>query len=358
MPVKLKLGNARTSRSTFGGSLLRGILVLCLFGLLVMASVFGYYYVKYQKVVDDRLAAGPLFANTAQIYSGSKEVRPGQKLTAASIASELRSAGYNSNPELGTYQLSGDTVQIKPGPQSFHSTDGATITSVDGVVQSITADNGAALQGYKLEPQLITALSEDKGRIKRRLVAYKDIPPHMVEAVTSIEDRRFFEHGGINYARLAKCAFTDIVSGKKSCGGSTLTQQLAKNIFLSSEKSVKRKIIEFTITFQLEARFNKQQLFEMYVNEMNLGHRGSFEINGIGEAAQSFFGKDFKQLDLAECATLAGMFQRPSYYNPYRAPQRVVERRNIVLDSMVETGAITASEASRAKAEPLRRSRP
>jgi len=354
MPVKLKLGNARTSRRTFGGSVLRGVLVLALIGLVIFASVFGYFYFKYEKVVDDRLAAGPLFANTAQIYSGSKEVRTGQKLTAASIARELRAAGYNSNPDLGTYQLNGDVIQIKPGPQSFHSTDGATITTSDDTVQSITAENGAALEGYKLEPQLVTALSEDKGRIKRRIVTYKDIPPHMVQAVTSIEDRRFFEHGGINYARLAKCAFTDLVSGRKSCGGSTLTQQLAKNIFLSSEKSYKRKMIEFIITFQLEARFNKQQLFEMYVNEMNLGHRGSFEINGIGEAAQSFFGKDFKQLDLAECATLAGMFQRPSYYNPYRSPQRVVERRNVVLDSMVETNSITESEATRAKAEPLR----
>ena len=352
MPVKLKLGKP-TGRQTFGNSILRGVLVVALVGLVLFASVFGYFYFKYEKVVDDRLAAGPLFANTAQVYSGSKEVRIGQKLSAASISRELRAAGYNSNPELGTYQLNGDTIQIKPGAQSFHSTDGATITTADDVVQSITAENGGALQGYKLEPQLITALSEDKGRVKRRLVAYKDIPPHMVQAVTSIEDRRFFEHGGINYARLAKCAFTDLVSGKKSCGGSTLTQQLAKNIFLSSEKSYKRKMIEFIITFQLEARFNKQQLFEMYVNEMNLGHRGSFEINGIGEAAQSFFGKDFKQLDLAECATLAGMFQRPSYYNPYHAPQRVIERRNIVLDSMVETDSITASEASRAKAEPL-----
>ena len=352
MPVKLKLA-PRNSRKTFGSTLLRAGLIAALVCLVIFAFVFGYFYFKYEKVVDDRLASGPLFANTAQIYSGSKEVRTGQKLSASTIARELKAAGYNSNPELGTYQLNGDTIQIKPGVQSFHSTDGATITTSDDTVQSITAENGAALQGYKLEPQLITALSEDKGRVKRRLVSYKDIPPHMVQAVTSIEDRRFFEHGGINYARLAKCAFTDIVSGKKSCGGSTLTQQLAKNIFLSSEKSYKRKMIEFIITFQLEARFNKQQLFEMYVNEMNLGHRGSFEINGIGEAAQSFFGKDFKQLDLAECATLAGMFQRPSYYNPYRNPQRVIERRNIVLDSMVETNSITASEASRAKAEPL-----
>jgi penicillin-binding protein 1B len=352
MPVKLKLGNART-RSTFGGTLLRGVLLVAIAGLVVFASIFGYFYFKYQKVVDDRLAAGPLFANTAQIYAGSKEVRTGQQLTAASIAAELRSAGYNANPELGTYQLAGDTIEIKPGGQSFHSTDGATITTSGGVVTAITAENGAALAGYKLEPQLITSLSTGKARSKRRVVKYADIPPHMVQAVTAIEDRRFFEHGGVNYARLAKCAFTDILSGHKSCGGSTLTQQLAKNIFLSSEKSYKRKMIELLITFQLEARFNKQQLFEMYANEMNLGHQGSFEINGVGEAAETFFGKDLNQLDLAQTATLAALFQNPSYRNPYRHPERAIERRNLVLDSMVETGAISASEATRAKAEPL-----
>ena len=353
MPVKLKLGKPSTRR-TFGGSLLRGVLLIVLVGLVVFAGVFGYYYFKYQKVVDDRLAAGPLFANTAQIFSGSKEVRPGQKLTAASIASELRAAGYNSNPQLGTYQLAGDTIQIKPGAQSFHSTDGATITSSDGVVTSVTAENGAALQGYKLEPQLITALSTGKARSKRRLVAYNEIPPHMVQAVTAIEDRRFFEHGGVNYGRLIKCAVTDLFSGHKTCGGSTLTQQLAKNIFLTPEKSYKRKLIELIITFQLEARFNKQQLFEMYANEMNLGHQGSFEINGVGEAAETFFGKNLNQLDLAQTATLAALFQNPSFRNPYRHPERALERRNLVLDSMVETGAITESEASRAKAEPLR----
>ncbi len=353
MPVKIKLGKS-TSRSTFGGSLLRGLLLIVLVGLIIFGSVFSYFYFKYEKVVDERLAAGPLFANSAQILSGSKEVRPGQKLTATSIASELRAAGYNSTPQLGTYQLAGDTIQIKPGVQSFHSTDGATIATTDGVVTSITADNGASLEGYKLEPQLITALSTGKSRSKRRIVAYADIPPRVVQAVTAIEDRRFFEHGGVNYLRLMKCAATDLFSGHKACGGSTLTQQLAKNIFLSPEKSYKRKLIELIITFQLESRFNKQQLFEMYVNEMNLGHQGSFEINGVGEAAETFFGKNLNQLDLAQTATLAALFQNPSFRNPYRHPERAVERRNLVLDSMVETGAITASEASRAKAEALR----
>jgi penicillin-binding protein 1B len=357
MPVKLKYGN-NTSATSRSSRLIHSpffrITIIALLGIMVVGSiVFGYFYYQYQRVVDDRIASGPIFASVSQIYAAPREIRAGQKLPVSAIAADLRQAGYNSNSQLGTYQVNGDNIFIKPGPESYHNTDGATINTSGGTVQSITAENGAALSAYELEPQLITALSEDKNRTKRRLVTYKEIPPHMVQAVVAIEDRDFFNHGGVNYLRIAKCAVADVITHHKTCGGSTLTQQLAKNLFLSPEKRIKRKLIEILITFQLEARFNKQQIFEMYANEMNLGHRGSYEINGFGEAAQVFFGTNLGQLDLAQCATLAGLLQNPSYRNPYRHPERAMERRNVVLDSMVETGAITASEAARAKAEPL-----
>jgi len=357
LPVKLKYGsNARTGTThpSLESRILR-IALIALLGILVVGcSIFAYFYSHYQRVVDDRIASGPIFASVSQIYAAPREVRAGQKLTAASIAADLRQAGYNSNTQLGTYQLNADNIFIKPGPESYHNTDGATINTSGGVVQSITAENGVILSAYELEPQLITALSEDKNRTKRRLVTYDEIPPRMVQAVTAIEDRDFFNHGGINYLRIAKCAFADLVTHHRTCGGSTLTQQLAKNLFLSPEKRIKRKMIEILITFQLEARFNKKQIFEMYANEINLGQRGSYAINGFGEAAQTFFGKNLQQLDLAECALLAGTIQSPTRLNPYRHPERAMARRNVVLDSMVETGAITASEAERTKAEPLR----
>jgi penicillin-binding protein 1B len=357
MPVKLKYGtNARSAikLTDLRLQLLR-IFLIAFLGLVVIGSiVFGYFYYHYQKVVDERLSAGPIFASVSQIYAASPQVRPGQKLSANAIATELRQAGYNANPKLGTFQLNGDNIFIKPGPESFHNTDGATINTSNGVVQRISAENGVALSGYELEPQLITALSEDKNRTKRRLVTYEEIPPHLVQAVIAIEDRSFFEHGGINYLRTIKCGFEDIISHHMSCGGSTLTQQLARGFFLSPEKKITRKLREIMITFQLEARFNKKQIFEMYANQINLGQRGSYAINGFGEAAQTFFGKNIGQLDLAESALLAGTIQSPTRLNPYRHPERAMERRNLVLDSMVETGAITAGEASRAKAEPLR----
>ena len=327
--------------------------------VLLLAVVFGltfaYEYHQYAGLVDQRLAQGPLFASQAQIYAAPQEIRPGQHLSAETIAGLLRRAGYDGpNTPMGSVQVDGDQVRIKPGPQSYLAADGATINTPGDVVDSITADNGAQLASYKLEPQLITALSEDKNRTKRRMVTYDEIPPRLVQSVLAIEDRRFFEHNGINYVRTAKCAVEDILAHHKSCGGSTLTQQLARGFFLTPQKTYARKIAEIMITYQLEDRFDKQQIFTMYANQINLGQRGSFAINGFGEAAQAYFGKPLKQLDLAQCALLAGMVQRPNYFSPYRHVDRATERRNLVLNSMVETGAITPAQAEAARAEPIK----
>ncbi len=356
MPLKLKYGKKRSDsgQGVLGSSLVRGLLLVTLICVAIGAAIFGFAYYHYQKVVDARLAAGPIFARESQIYAAPREIRPGQKLTAGSIAADLRRVNYNGNPQLGTFKLDGDEIFIKPGPESYHSTDGATINTAGGVVQKITAENGAALAAYDLEPQLITALSEDANRTKRRLVSYQEIPPRLVQAVTAIEDRRFFEHSGVDFVRIAKCAVKDILMHRMSCGGSTLTQQLARGFFLSPEKRLTRKLKEVLITFQLEARFSKEQIFEMYANEINLGQRGSYAINGFGEAAQTYFGKPLRQIDTAEAALLAGIIQSPSRLNPYRHPERAMARRNVVLDSMVDTGALTAGEASRLKAEPIR----
>src|ERR1700677_3201504 len=332
---------------------------LMAFGLLILTgfSVFGYFYFKYQGVVDERLKQ-PIFANTAKIFAAPREVRPAQKLSAALIANELREAGYTSDgasqpSPLGTYSEDAQSITVHPGPQSYHAQDGATIRVVSGVVQSITDDHGQPLSSYELEPLLITGLSDDANRTKRRLITYDEIPSNLVQAVLAIEDRRFFEHSGVNYWRLVEAVYRDVITGQKQQGGSTITMQLARGFFLTPEKRIKRKIIEIVITFQLEHRFNKQKIFELYANEIPLGQRGSFSINGFGEAAQVYFGKDVHQLDLAECAFLAGIIQRPSYFNPFRHADRTIERRNLVLDSMVETGAITKEQAEHAKEEPL-----
>ncbi|MEO6923893.1 MAG: transglycosylase domain-containing protein, partial [Bryocella sp.] len=255
MAVKLKVG---AKNDSFWTKLLHFVLVVFLCCVVLVGIVFGIEYNHYEGIVDHRLAQGPLFASTAQIYAAAQEVRPGQQLSTTAIAALLRRAGYNQNPQLGNFQLRGDSILIKPGPQSYLAADGATINTANGSVQNIVAENGVALGTYKLEPQLITALSEDKNRSKRRIVTYDQIPPRLVQAALAIEDRRFFEHNGLNYGRLLKCGEQDMLSHRASCGGSTITQQLAKNFFLSSEKTISRKVAEMMITFQLERRFNKQ----------------------------------------------------------------------------------------------------
>jgi penicillin-binding protein 1B len=336
---------------------LRGALLAVAAVALVVLIVVGWYYIKYQGIVDERLKQ-PIFANTAKIYAAPREVRPGQKLTIRLIANELREAGYSTDgatqlSPLGTYSVGVQTITVRPGPQSYHSQDSATIRVGSGVVESITDDHGQPLSSYELEPLLITGLSDDPNRTKRRLISYDEIPQNLIQAVLAIEDRRFFEHSGVNYWRLMEAVYHDVTTGQKQQGGSTLTMQLARGFFLSPEKRIKRKLIEIIITFQLEHRFTKKQIFEMYANQINLGQRGSFSINGFGEASQAYFGKDVRQLDLAECAFLAGIIQRPNYFNPFRHADRTIERRNLVLDSMVETGAITKDQAERAKDEPL-----
>ena len=289
----------------------------------------------------------------------AREVRPGQKLSVHLIANELRDAGYSSDgasqvSQLGTFSEGVQAITVRPGPQSFHAQDSAAIHVGAGVVQSITDDKGQPLSSYELEPLLITGLSDDANRTKRRLITYNEIPSNLVQAVMAIEDRRFFDHGGVDYIRLLGALRNDMTPGHRwTEGGSTLTMQLARGFFLTPERRLKRKLIEILITFQLEHRFTKQQIFQMYANQIPLGQRGSFAINGFGEASQAYFGKDMRQLDLSECALLAGIIQSPSRLNPFRHPERAIERRNLVLDSMVETGAISKDEAERAKAESL-----
>ena len=356
MRLKIRL-KGFIGKLTWSSLLVRAALATVVVIWIAVFSFCTYYYNKYQHIVDDRLKQ-PLFANTAKIFAAPREVRPGQKLSPHLLAEELTEAGYTPDggakvSQMGTYLESMQAVTVNPGPQSYHSQDAATIHMSGGVVDAIKDDHGQALSSYELEPLLITGLSEDANRTKRRLVTYDEIPPHLVQAVLAIEDRRFFEHGGVNYWRLLQAGIRDVTTGQKQQGGSTLTMQLARGFFLTPEKRFKRKMIEIVITFQLEHRFSKKQIFEMYANQINLGQRGSFSIDGFGEASQAYFGKDVRQLDLAESAMLAGIIQRPNYFNPFRHPDRTIERRNIVLDSMVETGAITKEESERAKAEPL-----
>lgn len=345
--------------SRFSHTLIKAGLACLLLLAVADLAVFSFYYIRYERIVDQRLK-GRLFNNSARIYAAPPVVRVGEQITAAQVARELRLAGYVAEGQgesgLGTYRVVEGGIEVEPGPDSYHASEGARIHIAGGQVQGIVSEGRSPrpLSAYALEPQLVTALADNDQRSKRRLLRYDQIPKVMVDAVVAIEDRRFFQHGGVNYFRLVEAVWVDLGQGKREQGGSTLTMQVARGFFLTPEKTVKRKLTEMLIAIILEQKLSKQQIFELYANQMDMGQRGSFTIRGFGEASRAYFNKDIKDLTVPEAALLAGLLQAPSYLSPYRHPDRALERRNLVLDGMLETGAITQEECERAKATPLK----
>jgi penicillin-binding protein 1B len=366
MAIKLKIPAARSTgqraRSRGQSNLLARdpIVRIAQIGFLSLSLLvigfFAYWYVKYDRIIEQRFR-GPVFASSAKIFASPQVVKIGSKLTISEVAAELRHAGYSEKEgesPLGSYRLHGGSIEILPGRESYHSPEAATISVADGAVSAINSRASGDLEAYELEPQMLASLFDAEQRSKRQLVKYDDIPKIIVEAVTSIEDRRFFQHSGVNFLRLAEAAWIDFTHQRHQQGGSTITMQLSRAFFLSPEKTFRRKLIEILIAVELEQKFSKQQIFEFYANRVDLGQRGSFTISGLAEGSRSYFNKDLKDINLPEAALLAGLIQAPSYLSPYRHPERALERRNTVIESMVDTHAITRDQADKAKATPLK----
>lgn len=361
MAIKVKIPQQRNKRKATGRlsashPLVKLVLIGFVVVLLVGVGIFTYYYVKYDHIVEARIR-GPIFSTSAKIYARPPLVSVGDRYTTEEIVSSLRRAGYSENDsKFGTYRTLNAGVEVKPGPLSYHNADGATIRISGGKVSSISSGgSGDSLSAYELEPPLLTSLdSGSEERSKRQLVKYQDIPKLMVRAVTSIEDRRFFEHNGINFVRLFGAAYADMRSGRRSQGGSTITMQISRGFFLTPQRTFKRKLTEMLIASELEQKLTKEQIFELYANQVYMGQRGSFSIHGFAEASRAYFNKDLQSLNLPEAALLAGLIQGPNVLSPYKYPERALERRNLVIESMVETGSITREEADKAKATPLK----
>ena len=211
-----------------------------------------------------------------------------------------------------------------------------------------------ALEAYR--PSSITELYDDHGKVigsfalqRRVVVGYDDFPPVLRDALVSIEDKDFYRHSGINFWRIVGAAYRDIESGGKVQGASTLTMQLARNLFLSPDRHWQRKVQEAMLAIQIERRFTKPQIFTLYANQIALGH-GVF---GFEAASEFYFSKPAKQLTLPEATLLAALPKGPSYYSPINHPDRAQKRRNMVINAMVEDGKITAAQANDARSAPL-----
>ena len=358
MAIKVRIPHGKNggNKRGFRDPVLRFALAAFLLLTTLFVVAFSYFYVKYDRIIARRFQ-GPVFANAARIYATPRSITVGEKAEPKAIAAELRYAGYTDKEgqsPMGSYHLTANSIQVQPGPGSYHSPEAATIRIRDGHVESIAGNSGSQLEAYELEPEMITSLFEGDQRSKREVVKYNEIPKILIDAVLAIEDRKFFEHGGINFGRFAEAVWIDLTSQRHPQGGSTLTMQLSRGFFLTPERTIKRKLTEMLIATELEQKFSKQQIFEIYANWVDLGQRGSFAISGFAQASRAYFNKDMKDLTLPEATLLAGIIQGPSRLSPYRHPERALERRNLVLDSMVETHAITKEQAEKAKATPLK----
>lgn len=332
-----------------------GLAVLGVCFLLALGTLI-YFYNKYAQIVDQRIRR-PIFNEPAQIYAAGQEVQVGDKRTLTNIVNQLREAGYaapGNASDVGTFRQRASEIEIKSGDLSYHPGLDVTLRVKNGAIASITGIKGDAIPSYELEPQLLTGLFDAKERSKRRLLTYNEVPPVVVNAIVSVEDRRFFEHNGINYGRLVEGLLAPILQHHRMQGGSTLTMQMARSFFLSNERSISRKLAEMLIATILEKRFTKEQILAIYVNQVDLGQHGSFNIRGFGEAAQAYFGKDIRNLNLPEAALLAGVVNGPSYFSPFRHAARAVRRRNLVLQAMFENHAIDQAELEKAKDAPLK----
>jgi len=354
---------------------------------LIGSFFIGYYYVQFSRMIDARMN-GEFQRTDPRIFARPLTVRRGQRVTQAQMIDRLNDLGYAQRPKVehpGEFAIGRDALAIIPRsgdhpgetvrlvfapvtprpvakagrPAPPDALDGRT---GGGALQAIeVAGRKPPLDALALDAPLLTALISE-GREKRRDVPLASIAPRMVQAVVAIEDRRFYDHSGVDVIGTTRAVLTNIFGSKRYLGGgSTITQQLVRNTFLTSmwglekarEKDPRRKFTEWLMSIALERRLSKDKVLELYLNDVYLGQRGSFAIHGVPEAARLFFGKDVSNLSLVESATIAGVIQAPPRYSPFNNPERAKERRNVVLRTMVETGIITAGDADRASHEPV-----
>ncbi|REJ78031.1 MAG: PBP1A family penicillin-binding protein [Acidobacteria bacterium] len=343
------------------------------FSLLGVFLVASYFWFEFSDKIN-RMLAGDVFTRNAGIYSAPKTIRKGESITDDELIDYLRSAGYaaandKADPLRSKYEINGSKLSIEPGVTAVH--DGKVeFRTIDVLfdkkgekVEKITDKrSGDELAKTALEPKLLSAVARE-GDGQRKVVTFKDLPPNLIKAITVTEDRGFFDHWGVNFRGIARALWArydgeDSNAPIENQGGSSITQQLVKNLFLTPERTWERKAREAYMSIILETRLTKEEIFELYANQIYLGQDNGVSIYGVGEASKVYFGKDVSSLSLPESAFIAGIIRSPNRYQPYKEPKKAKERRNQVIQSMLEAGEISASHAKAAKESPLSVTKP
>jgi penicillin-binding protein 1B len=340
--------------------------------LAILLSVAGYYAISFARIIDERLH-GERMRTLPRVFARPFDIRRGQWLSSQQLVDRLNELGYSERAQSdqpGEFaraegvvtlvprggDLVGRRVRILVNPRGARFSgpigpDGRPVPTP--AIERIDVAGSGGVDSVRLDAPLLTTLITT-GREKRRRISLTLIPKLMVQAVLAIEDRRFYEHPGIDPIRIVGAIITNIRGDKPYLvGGSTLTQQLVKNFFLTPEKSLRRKFQEQFLSIVLETRATKDEILELYLNEVYLGQRGSFAIHGVAQASRMFFGKDVTNLSLAEAATIAGVIQAPHTHSPFSSATRSRDRRNVVLQAMVDAGYVSQAAAERAGRGPM-----
>src|SRR5690606_24703772 len=327
---------------------------LGLVGLVILAG----FAIYLDAVVQEKFS-GKRWTVPAKVYARPLEVFSGLKLSQADFLRELEALGYRRTERLegpGGFSVAGSAVELQTrGFQFYESVESSQhirVRFANDRVASMSRPGGGELAVVRLEPLLIGGIypAHQEDRI---LIKIDEVPPLLVDALVAVEDREYFQHFGVSPKSIARALWVNVSAGGLRQGGSTLTQQLVKNFFLTNERTLSRKAVEAMMAVLLELHYDKWEILEAYLNEVFLGQDGQRAIHGFGLASQYYFGQPLAELKAYQVALLVGMVKGPTFYKPRRQPERALARRNLVLDLMVEQGSLDAAQATRAKQQPL-----
>jgi penicillin-binding protein 1B len=342
---------------------LRSIAIALLLALIPLGVAAGVailvVYGHYSRVVDEKFS-GRRWDFPSQIFAEEFSLHPGLDLEASGFDRRLERLRYRSvdrEPRAGgefREVPEGYEIALRPGARGRREVERVRLLVDDGRIQRVEDLRTASDRGaVSLEPEELTGIYDGEWQ-KRRAIRVIDVAPILVRAILVTEDGRYFRHYGVDLIGVGRAALTNLRAGEVRQGGSTLTQQLMKNFFLSSDRTMSRKLEEAVMALVAEHRYSKMQILENYLNEIYLGQRGARGIFGVAEAADFFFGKDPRDLEVGEAAMIAGLIRAPNAYSPHRHPDRARQRRDVVLAKLHEAGEIDEETRREAASAGLR----
>jgi len=325
---------------------------------ILLGVAFAMWVVRLDRLVTQQFQ-GRHWSVPARVYAAPLEIYAGAPISAADLEDELRRLHYRpGDPAAGAgfYRRKGGTFDLHARRARFsdEQREGllVSISADDNSITALKQQGGAELAVFRLDPPVIGSVSPVHGE-DRLVLSPADVPPLLRMGIKLIEDRRFDQHHGVDVRGIMRAMWANLRARRLVQGGSTLTQQLVKNYFLTDEQSFSRKLTEAIMALRLEAHFSKDDILVAYLNEVYLGQDGSRAIHGFGLGSEFYFAKPLAELDVGELAMLIGIVKGPSYYDPRRHPERMLARRNLVLQQLADAHLIDAAAAARAGATNL-----